>query len=387
MGLGTGGAAIAGASGLSSIFGGIFGNKAANAQANAAKGALNLGQQALDFQKSTSALNRNDMYPWIGTGTNAIMTLGRLLGIGGNLPGAPSQPGSGPNSANWALSPQQRIAAAQSGAPVSWMNGQPAVGQAPGVAANGMPLGMLGGYQGTDVNAPNAGFANNAMAPGGVGPGGQANNSMGGGGLNPSGNAFLTQPGGTPLSGLSGYDPLDPTGQLGPDGSLAMGWNEQFQAPTDVTEQNDPGYQFRLQQGQKALENSAAARGGLLSGGTGKALQQFGQDYASNEYGNVYNRALGQFQQRYNIFQNNQANLFNRLSALAGGGQVAASNLASGQLQSANQIGNTYANMGQDLMNYGAARGSGYAATGNAIGGALNNVSQYAMLSQLLGGL
>src|SRR5882724_7234324 len=36
-------------------------------------------------------------------------------------------------------------------------------------------------------------------------------------------------------------------------------WNEQFKAPTDVTEQNDPGYKFRLQQGQQALENSAAA--------------------------------------------------------------------------------------------------------------------------------
>ena len=35
-------------------------------------------------------------------------------------------------------------------------------------------------------------------------------------------------------------------------------WNQQFQAPTDVTEQNDPGFQFRLQQGQDALQRSAA---------------------------------------------------------------------------------------------------------------------------------
>jgi len=40
----------------------------------------------------------------------------------------------------------------------------------------------------------------------------------------------------------------------------------------------DPGYAFRLSEGQKALERSAAARGGLLSGGTGKALQRFGQE-------------------------------------------------------------------------------------------------------------
>src|SRR5712692_2716617 len=65
-------------------------------------------------------------------------------------------------------------------------------------------------------------------------------------------------------------------------------WKQQFQAPTNVTEQNDPGFQFRLQQGEQALERSAAARGNLLSGGTAKALTQYGQDYASNEYGNVY---------------------------------------------------------------------------------------------------
>mgnify|MGYP001066643460 CR=1 FL=1 len=54
--------------------------------------------------------------------------------------------------------------------------------------------------------------------------------------------------------------------------------------------QTDPGYLFRLSEGQKVLENSAAARGGLLSGQTGKALQQYGQNFASNEFGNIYDR-------------------------------------------------------------------------------------------------
>lgn len=45
-----------------------------------------------------------------------------------------------------------------------------------------------------------------------------------------------------------------------------------FTAPTGVDESNDPGYKFRLDEGQKALENSAAARGNLLSGNTAKAL-------------------------------------------------------------------------------------------------------------------
>ena len=51
---------------------------------------------------------------------------------------------------------------------------------------------------------------------------------------------------------------------LAPGGQLTQGYGS-FTAPTGVTEQNDPGYQFRLQQGQNALQNSAAARGGLLS--------------------------------------------------------------------------------------------------------------------------
>jgi hypothetical protein len=57
--------------------------------------------------------------------------------------------------------------------------------------------------------------------------------------------------------------------------------------------QTDPGYLFRLAEGQKLLENSAAARGGLLSGQTGKALQEYGQNFASNEFGNIYDRYRG----------------------------------------------------------------------------------------------
>lgn len=62
---------------------------------------------------------------------------------------------------------------------------------------------------------------------------------------------------------------------------------------------DDPGYQFRLTEGQKALESSAAKRGGLLSGGTGKALQRYGQDLASQEYEKAYSRALGRNELTY----------------------------------------------------------------------------------------
>jgi hypothetical protein len=54
--------------------------------------------------------------------------------------------------------------------------------------------------------------------------------------------------------------------------------------------QQDPGYAFRMSEGMKGLERSAAARGGLLSGGTLKGIQRFGQDLASQEYQNAFNR-------------------------------------------------------------------------------------------------
>lgn len=69
-----------------------------------------------------------------------------------------------------------------------------------------------------------------------------------------------------------------------------------FNAPTGVNEQNDPGYQFRLQQGIQALQNNQAASGILRTGGAAKALNDYAQNNASNEYANVYNRALQGYQ-------------------------------------------------------------------------------------------
>ena len=164
-------------------------------------------------------------------------------------------------------------------------------------------------------------------------------------------------------------------------------WNQTFQAPTAATEQNDPGYQFRLQQGQKALERSAASRGNLLTGGTAMAEQRYGQDYASNEYSNVYNRALGQYQMGYNQFEQNQANKFNRYASLAGVGQTAAGQLSQAGQSAAGNVSNILlgsgAQIGSDLQNAAAARASGYNAFGNALGGIGSNVSQLALLKQL----
>jgi hypothetical protein len=65
---------------------------------------------------------------------------------------------------------------------------------------------------------------------------------------------------------------------------------QDFTAPTMQEAENEPGYQFSRDQGRKALETSAAARGILRSGGTLKDILEYGNKFAEQNYGNVFNR-------------------------------------------------------------------------------------------------
>jgi hypothetical protein len=138
--------------------------------------------------------------------------------------------------------------------------------------------------------------------------------------------------------------------------------NADFQRDfTNADFQQDPGYQFRMSEGMKALERSAAAKGGLATGGTLKALTRYGQDFASNEYNNAYNR-----------FNADRDRRFNRLSAIAGVGQTANTQLG--------QAGQNYASQaGSNLMGAANARGAAGIAGANALGGAIRGVGGAAM--------
>ena len=124
--------------------------------------------------------------------------------------------------------------------------------------------------------------------------------------------------------------------------------------------QQDPGYAFRQAEGMKALERSAAARGGLLSGGTLKGIQRFGQDLASQEYGNAFNR-----------YQIERSARLNPLQSLMGSGQSAA-NVTTGNIGQAGQ------NEQGNIMGAGQARASGYVGQANALSGALGSIGQAA---------
>lgn len=112
--------------------------------------------------------------------------------------------------------------------------------------------------------------------------------------------------------------------------------------------QQDPGYAFRMAEGQKALERSAAAKGGLQSGGTLKALTRYSQDAASQEYGNAYNR-----------FNADRDRRFGRLSTLAGMGQGASNNLSNLEMQHATGVGNNMMGLGNAQAGAAVAKANG----------------------------
>lgn len=117
----------------------------------------------------------------------------------------------------------------------------------------------------------------------------------------------------------------------------------------------DPGYAFRLSEGNKALERSAAARGMVMSGKMFKGAQRFGQDLASQEYQNAFNR-----------YQTNRSNQLNPLGTLMAAGQ-GASNVLSG---AAGVLGGQ---LGENAMGAGNARASGYIGSANAYAQALQS--------------
>lgn len=118
--------------------------------------------------------------------------------------------------------------------------------------------------------------------------------------------------------------------------------------------QTDPGYGFRLAEGQKALERQAAARGGLISGAALKAAQRYGQEMGSQEYQNAFNR-----------YQAERAATLNPLQSLAGLGQTSTNALTNAAGTYGGAVGNIYQNQAANIGNMQLARGSIY---GNALG-------------------
>ena len=148
-------------------------------------------------------------------------------------------------------------------------------------------------------------------------------------------------------------------GQMTPDGYFNQTYTGQ-----DIY--SDPSYQFRLQQGQNAIQSSAAAQGGLLSGATLKALQNYGQESASQEYSNAYNR-----------FNADQTNRYNRLSNLVGIGQNAAAQVGNAGAQTAQAVANNTMAGANSIAAGRVASANNWANTANNLG---SMATSYAMM-------
>jgi hypothetical protein len=128
---------------------------------------------------------------------------------------------------------------------------------------------------------------------------------------------------------------------------------------TSAEVMEDPGYQFGLDQGQKAINQRVAAGGGRVSGQAIKAAARFGTDYGASGYGAAYQR---------------KQDRLNRLAALAGVGQTAtAGTMQAGQFSTGN-IGRAYSNQGEATAASQLARGNIWADTLNKT---ISNGSKY----------
>lgn len=117
-----------------------------------------------------------------------------------------------------------------------------------------------------------------------------------------------------------------------------------------------PDYQFRLGEGLKGIQGSAAASGGLFSGAAGKAINNYAQNTASQEFDNYLNRLFG----------------------ITGIGQNAATGIANAATGNATNTANVYGNIGANQANRIQSQS-------NAIGGALDEGAD-ALMKFFLGG-
>jgi hypothetical protein len=150
----------------------------------------------------------------------------------------------------------------------------------------------------------------------------------------------------------------------------------EFDSKTFNFGEDDPSYQFRLQEGQRALERGASARGNVLAGGTDRGLVQYGQGMASQEYGNAFNRfqqsEAQRYQQERGVYDANQNKQINMM------------NMGMGATAQTQQAQNTMgSNVSGSMIRSGNAMSQGYQNIGNM--GANATIGQQKAQNQLLG--
>ncbi len=155
-----------------------------------------------------------------------------------------------------------------------------------------------------------------------------------------------------------------------PGGALTQ---KEYTPFTQQQFQQDPGYQFQLQQGLNTLTNKASLGGGLNSNNL-KGLLGFSQGLANQDY----QQALGNYIQQYGIGNQARQQNFNNLEVLSQGGLGAG--LQQGQISAG--VGNQ---IGSNIIGAGNAQAAGQVGQTNAITGGLSNAYNQYLQSQFLG--
>jgi len=205
-------------------------------------------------------------------------------------------------------------------------------------------------------------------------------------------------------AGLTGQNMLLAQLQGGPYASAKFGGIEGYDPASAMRNfgqgdfQADPGYAFRLSEGLKGMNATAAARGGLLSGNALRAGQEYGQQMGSQEYQNAFNRYQAnralqaqEYGNAFNRFQTERTNTLAPLQSLAGVGQSAtqqaqqaAQNYATGASGALGNFGNAQAS---NIIGQGNARASGYVGGANAANTALGQGINFYQNQQYLNNL
>ena len=149
-------------------------------------------------------------------------------------------------------------------------------------------------------------------------------------------------------------------GQIGRGTADGGEFNRKF---TMADYQADPGYAFRQSEGLRAVDASAAARGGALSGGAIRANNRYAQDLASQEFGNAFSR-----------YQTDLGNRYNRLAGVAGVGQTAVNSGNQASQNFTNNQANSTNNMVNNAQSLGNVRASQYGGNAGAITSAANTI-------------
>jgi len=145
----------------------------------------------------------------------------------------------------------------------------------------------------------------------------------------------------------------------------------------------DPGYQFRMEEGQKALERSAAARGTLLGGGTLKALSRYSQGVASDEYSKAFERARISRNDRFSQFTSMSGIGQNAVNASINAGQNYGSAAAGNIVRAGEYEGNANMNAANQAGDF---RLGSVGQAGNFRVGTVNNAGNYRMQGEQIAG-